>query len=311
MIDFFTFLYSAIPVKSNRLNRLRFYSMCRGAVKVTANFALPVFLKFNRKELTANLNKNSGSATRYIVSLTSFPKRIDKVWLVIESLFRQRFKPDKIILWLSQEQFPSLEVLPESLLEQQNRGLTISLVDEDLRSHKKYYYALKEFPDDCIITVDDDVFYHSSLLETLVKCHRDNPDLICANHVKKIVYEAGIPLPCNKWPHLKEPYCAERKNIQIGIGGVLYPPRSFHQDVSDKKRLLQLAPSADDLWLNAMARLKGKQVVRTAYGLDYLPVLNKEDSTLTAVNVGQGMNDVQLNNIRNYYLAAIRKDPFY
>ena len=54
---------------------------------------------------------------KLIVSLTSFPARINTVHQVIESLLNQTKKADKIILWLAPEQFPNGEKdLPEKLL---------------------------------------------------------------------------------------------------------------------------------------------------------------------------------------------------
>ena len=49
-------------------------------------------------------------------------------------------------------------VYQRNCLDQQKRGLTIRFC-EDLKAHKKYYYAFKEYPDDIVITVDDDVIY--------------------------------------------------------------------------------------------------------------------------------------------------------
>ena len=47
--------------------------------------------------------------TKIIVSLTSFPERMDDVHYTLYSLLNQEFKPDEIILWLSQEEFPNKE----------------------------------------------------------------------------------------------------------------------------------------------------------------------------------------------------------
>lgn len=38
----------------------------------------------------------------YTVSLTSFPARIEYIHIAIETLMRQSFKPDHIVLWLAQ-----------------------------------------------------------------------------------------------------------------------------------------------------------------------------------------------------------------
>ena len=45
--------------------------------------------------------KVASNKPNLIVSLTSYPKRINTIWITIESLIRQVQKPDMIILWLA------------------------------------------------------------------------------------------------------------------------------------------------------------------------------------------------------------------
>ena len=60
------------------------------------------------------INKDTNRQDKIIVSLTSFPGRINEVWICVESLMRQTFKPDAIELWLSLRQFPD-RVIPWNL----------------------------------------------------------------------------------------------------------------------------------------------------------------------------------------------------
>ena len=87
------------------------------------------------------INRSEIRKIKYIVSLTSFPARINEVWICIDSLMRQTFKPDKIILWLADSQFPD-RVLPESLRKYEKKGLSICWCD-DLRSYKKFFYTIQ------------------------------------------------------------------------------------------------------------------------------------------------------------------------
>ena len=43
--------------------------------------------------------------SKVIISLTSFPKRIDTVYLTIKTLLNQTVKPQKVVLWLAKNQF--------------------------------------------------------------------------------------------------------------------------------------------------------------------------------------------------------------
>ena len=39
----------------------------------------------------------------------------------------------------------------------------------------------------------------------------------------------------------------------IGCGGILYPPKCFHKDITNNALFTNLAPHADDIWFWAMA----------------------------------------------------------
>ena len=57
--------------------------------------------------------------------------------------------------------FPQREEnLPRDLLKLRSFGLTIDWC-ENLRSYKKLIPAIEKYPDDIIVTADDDVFYHA------------------------------------------------------------------------------------------------------------------------------------------------------
>ena len=86
-----------------------------------------------------------------IISLTSFPARIPNIWKVIRSLKLQQIKPGKIILWLSEDQIPSIQSLPSNLLEEQDDLFQIRIMPGDLKSHKKYIYVIKEYPEKIVI----------------------------------------------------------------------------------------------------------------------------------------------------------------
>lgn len=100
---------------------------------------LPWFLSKKKVIYKGKIQKN------LIVSLTSFPARIEYVWMVVETIKRQTVLPEKIILWLSVDQFPSMESVPKTLLNEQNEMFEIRMVNDDIRSYKKYYYAMKYF----------------------------------------------------------------------------------------------------------------------------------------------------------------------
>jgi len=310
MLNFFDRLFSSINNKSVLLTKLRFYSVLRFVIKLSANITIPIYFELLKKKHYFSLNPGNKTNDRVIVSITSFPSRINRIWLVIESLLHQKHKPDKIILWLSVEQFPSLNKLPKRLLELQKRGLEIRICENDLRSHKKYYYAFIEYPNDYIITVDDDVFYSSYLLTNLLAAKNKYPNSICCNEASFVRISHGIIEPYCNWENVIGEYKSNYEIIPIGVGGVLYPPNSLYKDVLRVELFKEMCFSADDIWLNVMARLKGTMIVKTQYNSNYLPVMNANNKTLYSINLLQGHNDIQLNKVRKYYIDNQGIDPY-
>jgi hypothetical protein len=239
-----------------------------------------------------------------VVSFTSYPKRINKVWIVVETLLRQTVKPNAIFLWLSKEQFLTKEDLPKRLLRLQKRGLRIELRDGDLRSHKKYYYIKKEYPKCDFITVDDDIFYPSTLVENLLKFHLEYPKAIICSYAYRMSYDENSNLlPYQMWNR------AMRFNIGHDLffgsgGGTLFPFDSLSDMVTRKDIFSSLTPLADDVWLNAMCRLVKTPIVVTGLNSDILPILTHGDTPLFDSNIEGKGNDNQIRAINQYFRKA-------
>lgn len=228
----------------------------------------------------------------YTVSLTSFPKRIEHVWIAIDTLMRQSFKPDRIVLWLSNEQFPDGEI-PKSLEALKSKGLTIKFCDE-LRSHKKYFYSFEEYPQDNIITVDDDMFYPTDFIETLVKHHKKYPRDIIANSVQ-IIYPQITSLPTEWIVAENFEKRTSRNDFQAFTGaGTLFPPDTFCDEAFNKEKIKSLAFTADDLWLKAMSLMSGVKTTKIAKFRAFNMCIDiPGDETLFSVNKvdGENLND--------------------
>lgn len=192
--------------------------------------------------------------TKIIASLTSFPGRIDSVYKTVSTLLTQSLKPDEVILWLAEEQFPDKK-LPENLTSLEKFGLSIRWC-EDIRSYKKLIPALREYPNDIIITFDDDIYYAEDTIETLYASYLKHPSDIHSHRcgLVKVKDDKIHDIPMRKL------YFAEFNQAsyfirQIGYGGVLYPPRALHPDVFDRKKYTELVPTHDDIWFWVMAVL--------------------------------------------------------
>ena len=197
------------------------------------------------------LNKKS---PLYIVSLTSFGVRLtDTAPYAIISLLNQSVKPDKIILWVAHSDKQNIPTIMEKLVE---KGLEINYCD-DLKSYKKLVPTLLKFPDDYIITADDDIHYPQNWFEKIIEEHKKNPKKIVCHRAHIIeVNKNCLPLPSEQWNgcHSKRDSLQNEYALRAsGAGGVLYPPKCLHKDVTNSDLFLKLAPKADDTWFWAMA----------------------------------------------------------
>lgn len=224
---------------------------------------------------------------------------------------RQTKKPDKIILWLSKEQFLSLDLLPKTLLKQKKRGLDIRLVEGNIGSHKKYYYTLQEFPNDYMITIDDDIFYQSTMIENMFNYSIRYPLSVISQYSVKILWIENNLEPYVLWPAIKNEAKPNLYSFFGTGGGTLFPPFSFAEDVLNKDLFMLLAPTADDVWLNAMCRLKNTKITKISYNSNFLPLLNISGQNLNSINNKLNQNDKQLFAVREYFMKNRGVDPFY
>ena len=269
-------------------------------LKLFVNIFFPIV--YSVKEI--DNSKSKSMPEKIVLSFTTFPPRIDTVWQTAYTLLNQTVKVDHVILWLAREQFESLDTLPDSLKRLKKYGLEIKFCD-DLRPHKKYYYAMQEYPDAIVITVDDDVYYPSFLVERLYSKHKEFPDAICCNwaHLIKKSNDGKI-LPYNKWEQGVSGFDDKPSFSlnQVGYEGVLYPPHSLDSRCFDKDLLCKLSLNADDLWLKAMSYLHGTKVVRAndvAYR--YFGILKSQKVALNTSNCGQNKNDEAIEKITTYF----------
>lgn len=210
---------------------------------------------------SAYMSKDSGinrtpREKNVTISLTSHSYRIDKVHLAIQSLMDQELKADRIVLYLDESEFNDSNI-PNDLKMLLDRGLTISYY-KNLGSYKKLIPALKDYPDDLIITVDDDLIYPRSLVRKLYEAYIKEPQFIhcCRMHYINLTPEGKIA-PYKAWDFESSITDAGFLVFPTGVGGVLYPPHSLNAEVLNETAFLNLAPGADDVWFKAMSLLNG------------------------------------------------------
>ncbi len=228
-----------------------------------------------------------------IVSLTSYSKRFRTLPLVLFSLQNQTVLPDKIEVWIEEN---DKSLLPDKIYSFKN--VDIKFCENGLYSYKKIIPSLKENDNRFIATFDDDIIYPVNSLEALILKSKEYPNDIIANRIHEIKLKNSIPDSYNKWQ--KNFFGESNLSFFTSGGGALFPPKCFYKDIFDKKSFMDLCPSADDIWLNWMAKLNNKKIRHSGIETKYT-LIKIIRSGLWKKNVKQNFNDVQIKRIIEKY----------
>ena len=244
-----------------------------------------------------------------IVSLSSFPARIEKVHLTINTLLRQNLKPDRVVLWLTESQFPN--GLPKSLTRLLDLGLEIKYC-EDLRSYKKLVPSLREFPEDIIVTADDDMYYKEDWLEGLYQAYLDNPKNIYTRRgCRARIVDGKIDIIKPRDYNFEYNFPTDYNNLLMGGSGTLYPPHSLHNDIFNTDLIKTLIPTHDDIYFWVMGILKGTKIGVVGgfdYSFYYTEAASENGLCLKNTSAGSGMSSEEaLDKISAKYPEIIEK----
>lgn len=265
-----------------------------------ANFDLGVTSNQSTKQ---GLNISRSAVPEVIVSLTSYPARIKTVHLTVGSLLSQTRPADKILLWLSREQFPDEKTsLPDELKAMEGGAFQICFCDMDIRCHKKYFYTMQENPDSIVITVDDDVIYNNRLIETLLISYRRYPYAVSCLRAHEVVFNGDSFADYNSWKrNTKRILQPSMGLLPTGVGGVLYPPHILNEKAFDIDAIKRLCLNADDMWLRAMCVINNTPVVVAGVLPNPVEIEGSQDTALWKTNNKKGENDLQMQRIISEY----------
>lgn len=305
-MDFFKKIKSYLQLQGNIVKSVNGYN---NVLKVQVVNDIRFHQKYEEltavalSELKSGLSDEKYGGSEAIVSLTTHGKRIYDVHAAIESIMQGSVKPNRIVLWVS-EDYRKI-ILPLTLQKQMERGLEIRYC-KDIRSYTKLIPALKEYPKASIITIDDDIIYPHDLLECLIDAHIKYPECICANWIREFPRELEEKyISLLKWPQLFDTDEISERFFFEGFAGVLYPPHSLDAEVFNESVFLDICKYADDVWFNAMALKAGTKVKYAWRHYSIASFIFNEGVQSVALqnvnNKGELLNDVQIKAVYGKY----------
>lgn len=249
-----------------------------------------------------------GGMDDLVVSLTTLPHRLPLVHYAIESIFSQTIIPARIVLWITDKIVGENWLTPE-LKGLVNRGLEIRKV-EDVGPHTKLIYALKEYPNKSIITIDDDIIYPINTIQFLREQHLRFPGAVICNWARELAFDSAGKVKGVRSGRLLSPPLLEKELEQAnhyagkpnllafpyGTSGVLYPPGALHSRVFDVREFKEICPKEDDIWFKAMGLLNKTGVVVTNLGINpsHHCITGSQAEALRHHNHGENMNNKQM-----------------
>lgn len=166
-----------------------------------------------------------------------------------------------------------------ALKRMQNWGMMEMEYCKDVRSFTKLVPALEKYPNKSIVTVDDDIYYSSNLIQFMHQESQHSHNNIIAYRQATYSYEAE-----------------QKFTLPLGTGGILYPPQSLHENVFDTQLSIELCSSLDDLWFYVMSLLK-KQTFHFYQSL----------SLHTIIPIYSTRNSIKAVDYMTSYLLTIKK----
>lgn len=228
-----------------------------------------------------------------VVSLTTYGKRVDTVYLTLESIAQGSMLPSRLILWL--DEIDRYNSLPDSLRRLQARGLEVCLTP-NYGPHKKYFPYLQSGAvlDTPLATADDDVIYPASWLKGLADSYAQFPSLVSCYRAHVMQFDSRGFAPYVSWKRCRsvEPSFL---HFATGVSGTIYPPELQMRIKAAGLGFEDLCPRADDVWLHLQALRGGFRIKQLKSWEQSFPELpGTQDVGLVVENVHGSQNDLQI-----------------
>ncbi|MDO9551547.1 hypothetical protein [Rhodonellum sp.] len=222
------------------------------------------YIVFKKHDFFSKYNNSNfpiDSGADFLVSIASYPKRSHLLPAVFEALRNQTVLPKKWILVLSEEEWPGLK-LPLYLNNLEKKGIEIIWVQNNTFAVKKLIPVVEKYPELGVVTLDDDIIYHSNLLSELIKGSLIYPSAIVGFVGKTMIRKGNVLNMMFREKGMADTNTPFKQVYLIGWGGIYYPSNSLESKAFDIKSITKIVPGrGSDLWFWAAAIAKNTQQV--------------------------------------------------
>jgi hypothetical protein len=219
------------------------------------------------------------------------------MYQVIQEIPSWEIQPHKVILNLASEDYQLIE---KDFEKSCSVSLEIQIVD-DLGPAKKLIPTLLLQEHLPVVTIDDDLHYPPNLISKVLDENKLFPNCIISGRAHKILFDdEGDILPYSEWHGETSAENGPSKELfPTGVGMVLYPQNSLHQDVLDTDTYKDNCFYNDDFWFYFQGRRAGTLVRRVPFAIELNYVTDSQVVALYHEN--RKRNEIYLNNLVKLY----------
>lgn len=188
---------------------------------------------------------------KLIVSITSYPRRFDMLRRVLLSLRNQTYKDFDVLITVCNDECKNDMQELNRIIKTSKLSIHLNVVNENTYCHKNTFEAMKLFPNNPILVIDDDIIRVPTCIENFVKDYLDFNCIIARtyDHLyedEKIKKTHGIIINhC-----IRQRYFTGKEMPNTGGQGILYPPNVFKdQRFYDANLIKECSPTSTEVWV--------------------------------------------------------------
>lgn len=188
-----------------------------------------------------------------IVTLTTTPMRINKIWPTLNSILLQSERPEKIYLWIPKEfkRFPDQFISQLPYFIENNPYIDVKFIDNDLGPATKLLPCLELFKDQAIkiIVIDDDRIYPQHFVRDLLIYEQLDPSTA--------IGIAGTVVFGTEIREYRSSKQLAMVDVLLGYQGYLVKPKFFSNAIFEYPDNLSAAFFEDDVWFSGHLQKNG------------------------------------------------------
>lgn len=241
---------------------------------------------------------------KVIISMTTIPCRQERLKANINSILEQSYIFDKLIINvddnLSNEEYEFYNNFSEI-----DKRIVINKSDAKWRSCNKLLPTLKLYPDEVIITCDDDIYYPIDCFKELIDQYNKTPDCIIAHEVNPIIINNDFT-----YVDVFNGYDIKLKQKEYGkylSNCCLFPPHVFdNTDLFDYEKMMECTNGThDELWFWVNSMLNSIQCIGLNYvhsfGPEHLKEYTENEYALHHINSQNDVMRAYMDKINHLY----------